>query len=90
MFKFKQIEYIRSLHVFENAEKSGLRMKMGEFNTSQWLQHENIKFDDIVNFSKQMPDAKIFIIGSGTDRGFYIYSQKQQTCYKFEHQLEAV
>ena len=90
MFKFKQIEYLRSLHLFENAERTGLRMKMGEFDTSKWLQRENIKFDDIVSFSKQMPDAKIFIIGSGNDQGFYIYSQKQQTCFKFEPQLQAV
>ena len=90
MFKFKEIEYLRALHLFEHAEKLGLRMKMGEFDTSKWLQRENIKFDDIVSFSKQMPDAKIFIIGSGNDQGFYIYSQKQQTCFKFETQLQAV
>ncbi len=90
MLKFKQIEYLRSLQLFENAEKSGFRLKIGDFETSKWLQRENIKFDDIVSFSKQMPDAKIFIIGSGDDQGFYIYSQKQQTCFKFEHQLQAV
>ncbi len=90
MFNFKQIEYIHSLHLFENAELLGLRMKIGEFDTSKWLQRENINLDNVVSFSKQMPDAKIFIIGSGSDQGFYIYSQKQQTCFKFETQLQAV
>ena len=90
MFQFKQIEYLRSLQLFEKAESTGLRMRIGDFDTSKWLQRENIKFDDIVAFSKQMPDAKIFIIGSGNDQGFYIYSQKQKSCYKFEPKLQAV
>lgn len=90
MFKFKEIEYVHSLQFFEKAERAGLRMKMGDFDTSKWLQSENINFDDIVSFSKQIPDSKIFIIGSGDNQGFYIYSQKQQSCFKFERQLQAV
>ena len=90
MIQFQPIDYLWAVQLFDQAEELGLRLKMGEFETSKWLQRENIKFDDIVAFSKQMPDAKIFIIGSGDDEGFYIYSQKLQRCYKSDRQLEAV
>ena len=90
MFQFKPIEYLRALQFFDQAEELGIRLRMGEFETSKWLQRENIKLDEIVAFSKQMPDAKNFIIGSGVNQGFYIYSQKLQLCFKSERQLEAV
>lgn len=91
MFNFKQIEYRKSLLLFDKAERFGQRLKIGEFDTSKWLQQKNVKLDEIVDFSKQMPDVRIFIIGAGTDEGFYIYSKKLEVCYKFEqHRLAAV
>lgn len=91
MFNFKQIEYRKSLKLFDKAERIGQRLKIGEFDTSKWLQQKNVKLDEVVDFSKQLPDARIFIIGTGTDEGFYIYSKKQEVCFKFEqHRLAAV
>lgn len=71
--------------LFDKAERFGQRLKIGEFDTSKWLQRENIKLDEVVDFSKQMPDSRIFIIGDGSDEGFYIYSKQQQSCFKFQH-----
>jgi hypothetical protein len=90
MSKFIEISYQTALSFFEDAEENGYRWRMGDFSTAQWLQKNNINFDEIVAFSKNMPDSKIVVIGEGVSEGFYIYSQKQKTCYKFEHKLSQV
>lgn len=87
MVNFRQISYYKSLEIFKRADAAGLRMKLGDFTTSKWLQKENINPDDIKEISKNYPDLKIFIIGGGDSEGFYIYSQKQETCFKFEAEL---
>ncbi|RKD90526.1 hypothetical protein [Mangrovibacterium diazotrophicum] len=84
MDQFKHIDYLMSLEIFRKAEVLGRRLKLGEFRTSCWLQKENIKLDDIKSASRNFPDLRIFIIGEGEFEGFYIYSQKKESCFKFE------
>jgi len=90
MVNFKQINYHKSLDMFKRADSLGLRMKLGDFNTSKWLQKENINLDEIKDISRSYPDLKIFIIGGGDMEGFYIYSEKFETCLKFEAELPAL
>ena len=87
MVNFKQINYQRSLEIFKRADAAGLRLKVGDFSTSKWLQKENVNPDDIKEISRNYPDIKIFIIGGGDSEGFYMYSQKQETCFKFEAEM---
>jgi hypothetical protein len=84
MTQFVEITFEDALKFFEEAEVNGSRWRIGDFLTSKWLQRNNINFDDVVSFSKNMPDSKIVVIGEGPSEGFYIYSQKQKTCFKFE------
>lgn len=87
MDNFKQIDYKRSLEIFKKAELTGRRLKLGDFKTSKWLQKENISLEAVRGISQQYPDLRICIIGEGEAEGFYIYSQKQETCLKFEAAL---
>ncbi len=90
MSQFIKITFEEAIKSFEEAEQNGSRWRLGDFLTSKWLQKNNINLDDIVAFSKNMPDSKIVVIGEGSSEGFYIYSQKQKTCYKFERNLAQV
>ncbi len=90
MSQFIKIVFEDALKSFEEAEENGRRWRLGDFSTSQWLQKNNLKLDDIVDFSKSIPDPKIVVIGEGPAEGFYIYSQKQKTCFKFEPKLAEV
>lgn len=90
MTHFRHIDYSSSLEIFSRAERSGRRLKFGDITTSRWLQKENIKLDDIKAISQHLPDSRIFIIGEGETEGFYIYSQKQETCLKFEAPILSV
>ncbi|HZL10793.1 MAG TPA: hypothetical protein VFC65_12415 [Prolixibacteraceae bacterium] len=90
MSQFIEISFEKALVNFEKAEANGSRWRIGDFLTSKWLQKNNINFEDIVAFSKNMPDSKIVIIGEGSSEGFYIYSQKQKTCFKFEQKFAEV
>ena len=87
MSDFNKIAFEEALLIFKEAEENGSRWRLGDFITSKWIQKNNINFDKLVSFSKNMPDSKIVVIGEGTAEGFYIYSQKQKTCYKFEQNL---
>ena len=87
MVNFKQISYSKSLEIFRRADTSGIRLRLGDFGTSKWLQKENINLDEIKDISRNYSDLKIFIIGEGDSEGFYIYSQKHETCFKFEAEL---
>jgi hypothetical protein len=55
--------------------------------TSQWLQKNHISLESVKDVSRDYPDLRIFIIGEGETEGFYIYSQKKETCFKFEATL---
>lgn len=90
MINFKQINYRKSQDIFRHADISGKRLRLGDFATSQWLQKENIKLDEIKDISRNYPDLKIFIIGEGVSEGFYVYSQKHETCFKFEAELSMI
>ena len=87
---FVSIDYHSSLIIFKEAESAGNRLKMGEFQTSTWLQKENINLDVIKDISLSYSDLKIFIIGNGKNEGFYIYSKKYETCFKFEVALSKI
>jgi hypothetical protein len=90
MRQFTEINFDTALQAFELAEQVGTRWRVGDFSTAQWLQKNTIHLDDIVSSAKNMPDVKIVIIGEGPSEGFYIYSQKLKTCYKFEHTLAEI
>jgi len=90
MRQFIEINFDTALQIFDHAESNGSRWRVGDFTTAQWLQKNTIHLDDIVSFSKNMPDVKIVIIGEGPSEGFYIYSQKLKTCYKFEYTLAEI
>lgn len=90
MSQFIKIAFEEALKSFEVAEQNGSRWRLGDFSTSKWLQKNSINLDDIVAFSKNMPDSKIVVIGEGPSEGFYIYSQKQKNCFKFEQKLAEV
>lgn len=83
MSQFIEIAFDEAMISFNEADANGNRWRLGDFSTSKWLQKNNINLDDIVDFSKNMPDSKIVVIGEGPSEGFYIYSQKQKACYKF-------
>lgn len=90
MRQFIEIDFDRALQIFDQAESNGSRWRVGDFSTAQWLQKNSIHLDDIVSLSRKMPDVKIVIIGEGPSEGFYIYSPKLKTCYKFEHTLAEI
>ena len=90
MSQFIKIVFEEAIKALEEAEENGSRWRLGDFSTSKWLQKNNINLDDIVAFSKNMPDSKIVVIGEGQSEGFYIYSLKQKTCFKFEQKLAEV
>ncbi|HEY3370291.1 MAG TPA: hypothetical protein VGK10_05545 [Prolixibacteraceae bacterium] len=90
MRQFVEINFEQALDIFQDAEMKGLRWRLGDFITAQWLQRNTIHLDDIVSSSKKMPDVKVVIIGEGPSEGFYIYSPKLKTCYKFEHSLAEI
>lgn len=90
MSHFIEIDFPTALKFFDEADVNGIRLRLGEFPTSKWLQKNNLNLDEIVEFSKNMPDSKIVVIGEGPSEGFYIYSQKQKTCFKFERNLAEV
>jgi hypothetical protein len=90
MSQFIEIAFDEAIKSFNEADANGNRWRLGDFSTSKWLQKNNINLDDIVEFSKRMPDSKIVVIGEGSFEGFYIYSQKQKKCYKFAQKLAEV
>ncbi len=81
---YTEIDFQKSQEIFELAEINNLRLRMGDFDTAQWLQKKNINLDIVKDFTQQYHDMRIFIIGEGEHEGFYIYSKKQETCIKFE------
>ncbi len=83
MDNFKKISYLESTRIFRQADQLGRRLRLGDLNTSKWLQRENINLDDIKAISRNYPDLRIFIIGEGKDEGFYIYSKQMETCFKY-------
>ncbi len=84
MDSFKPIDYKLSQEIFRKADLTGRRLTVGEMKTSQWLQKNQVNMEMIKDFSRNYPDLRVFIIGEGATEGFYIYSQKKETCFKFE------
>ena len=90
MRQFIEINFDDALEMFNEAESNGNRWRVGDFTTAQWLQKNTIHLDDIVSYSKNMPDVKIVIIGEGPSEGLYIYSPKLKTCFKFERSMAEI
>ena len=90
MRQFIEFNFDDALNIFNVAEINGSRWRVGDFSTAQWLQKNGIHLDDMVPYYKNMPDVKVVIIGEGTSEGFYIYSPKLKTCFKFEHSLAEI
>jgi hypothetical protein len=90
MTEFIEIPFEEAIKSFIEAGDNGKRWRLGDFETSKWLQKNNINLDNIVDFSKNMPDSKIVVIGEGASEGFYIYSEKQKTCFKFVRKMAEV
>ncbi|MGV8090318.1 MAG: hypothetical protein AB2L24_00450 [Mangrovibacterium sp.] len=84
MDHFKTVDYKLSQEIFHKATITGRRLTIGEMKTSQWLQKNHINMGLIKDISRDYPDLRVFIIGEGETEGFYIYSQKKETCFKFE------
>lgn len=87
MNHFKRIDYHLAREIFHKAAITGRRLTIGEMKTSQWLQKKQISQESVKDASLEYPDLRIFIIGEGETEGFYIYSQKKETCFKFEATL---
>ncbi len=87
MTLFSKIDYNNSLINFEREEKAGRRIRMGELETSIWLQNNRIQLEMIKEISSEMPDPRIVIIKEGEHMGFYIYSHKVKSCYRYSPQL---
>jgi len=90
MRHFIEFNFDDALNIFNTSETNGSRWRIGDFSTAQWLQKNGIHLDDIVPYYKNMPDVKVVIIGEGPSEGFYIYSPKLKTCFKFEHSLAEI
>ncbi len=90
MDNFRKISYLESLRIFRLADQAGRRLRIGDLDTSKWLQRENINLDNIKAFSSDFPDLRIFIIGNGPNEGFYIYSQQMESCYKFHYGFSSI
>ncbi|MDP4186012.1 MAG: hypothetical protein Q8862_12740 [Bacteroidota bacterium] len=82
MPKFEVVDYEQIMIRFQEAEESGLRLKLGDLDTSEWLQQERINQDDLVEASREFPDPRNFIIASGESKGFYVYSNKNKSCIR--------
>ncbi|TKG93905.1 hypothetical protein EYV94_14190 [Puteibacter caeruleilacunae] len=78
MSKIASISYHEMLEQFKRAEAHGSRLRMGELDTSEWLQKEKIQQSDVIEFSKKFPDPRFFIIKEGAYKGFYIYSKQEE------------
>ncbi len=90
MERFSKLDYTFSLKQFEKEEKAGRRIRMGELETSIWLKEHNIKLEEIKKMSLEMPDPRIVIIKEGENMGFYIYSHKFKSCYKYSKKFVIV
>ena len=90
MALFSKIDYNNSLINFEQEEKAGRRIRMGDLETSIWLQNNHIQLDMVKEVSCDMPDPRIVIIKEGEHMGFYVYSHKIKTCFKYSPQLVKV
>jgi hypothetical protein len=90
MSQFIEIIFEEAILAFREAEASGNRWRIGDFPTSKWLQKNHVNLDDVLDFARKFADSKIVIIGEGQHEGFYIYSEKKKTCYKFARQMAEV
>jgi hypothetical protein len=82
MYRTENIDYYLAQSLFNDAKNKDLKLIPGKFETNIWLHNEQLNLDYIVGVAKQFPDAKIFIISRGPDKGFYIYSTLQKSCIK--------
>ncbi len=82
MKKHKKIDYHHIINQFALAEKEGNRLRIGDLETSEWLQNESINQCDVMEISQLFDDPRICIIAQGKYKGFYIYSVQEEVCYQ--------
>ena len=76
----RQVEYVNARNSFKDAETRGKKLILGNMNTNFWLHQEKINLDFVRETARRFPDARIFIIAEGTNKGFYIYSEANKCC----------
>lgn len=82
------IEYSEILKQFEIAETKGNRLRIGELETTEWLEKEGICQSKLMQISKRFGDPRIFIIAEGDFKGLYIYSKQQEQCIKYSNNTQ--
>jgi len=78
----ENIDYCIAQSFFDQAEKNGQKLILGNLNTNIWLHNEKINLDFVIETSKRFTDSRIFIISEGIHKGFYIYSKLKMNCFK--------
>lgn len=82
MHNTENIDYYLAQNYFDEAEKRGLKLYLGNFDTNLWLHKEHINLDTVIETAKKFTDSRITIISEGTNQGFYIYSKLKKACLK--------
>lgn len=85
MRKLLEVDYLEMQDRFKEAEVQCNRLRLGDIETNEWLQNENICESKFMTICKQFPDPRIFIIAAGEDKGLYIYSKQQKVCVKYDN-----
>lgn len=78
----ENIDYFMAQSYFDEAERRGLKLYLGNFDTNLWLHKENINLDKVIEVAKKFTDSRITIISEGVNKGFYIYSKLKKNCVK--------
>lgn len=87
MNNFSSIDFHTTIERFKIEENAGRRYRMGDLSTSLWLKRNNINFGHIKQISSELPDARIVIIGEGDFKGFYIYSNLKEKCFRYSEKM---
>lgn len=78
----ENIDYFMAQSYFDDAERRGLKLYLGDFDTNLWLHKEHVNLDNVIEAAKKFTDSRIAIISEGVNKGFYIYSQLKKNCVK--------
>lgn len=90
MQRKEAIDYQLAQNYFQEAENSGNKLTTGSLETNVWLHREKINLDFVIEIAKNYPDSRVFIIASGPNKGFYLYSTKSLICFKIVSTTEKI
>lgn len=82
MHNTENIDYFLAQNYFDEAERRGLKLYLGNFDTNLWLHKEHINLDTVIETAKRFTDSRITIISEGVNKGFYIYSKLKKDCVR--------